>query len=294
MTQIVLHVDDVAFCQGANDAFVELSATGAITAGSAMVPCPWFTDLAQRVAGRDDLDLGVHLTLTSEHPGYRWSPLTRPSPAAGLTDDDGFMWARVADVRTHAHPEAVETEWRAQVDRALAAGIDVTHLDAHMGAALAPEWCDRYVALGVEYGVPVLLTRRLAAYGPNDHIDGAAEQEFAVFVAAADAVAMPVFDRVLETDFRRPPGGPVAYDEMLSTAAAEEGAELIYAALHPCRPGPGEVERIDPATHHVRTEEYVRFSEPSWPAWLGEQSFETIGLRGLRDSWRTGLSARPT
>ena len=56
------------------------------------------------------------------------------------------MWSRVADVRRHAHPDAVEAEWRAQVERALAAGLDVTHVDAHMGAALAPEWCDRYVA----------------------------------------------------------------------------------------------------------------------------------------------------
>ncbi|MDJ0771526.1 MAG: ChbG/HpnK family deacetylase, partial [Ilumatobacter sp.] len=152
MTKVVVHADDVAFCQGANDAFVELSASKGISAGAAMVPCPWFHDLAQRLEGVDPdaVDLGIHLTLTSEHPGYRWSPITRPAPSAGLTDGDGYMWPRVSDVRAHAHPDAVEAEWRAQIDRALSAGVDVTHLDAHMGAALAPEWCERCAHVGVE------------------------------------------------------------------------------------------------------------------------------------------------
>ncbi|MFZ9018321.1 MAG: ChbG/HpnK family deacetylase, partial [Ilumatobacteraceae bacterium] len=122
MTRIVIHEDDVAFCQGANDAFVELSASGAISSGSAMVPCPWFHDLARRVADLDDsaIDLGVHLTLTSEHAGYRWAPVTRPSAAAGLTDADGFMWARVPQVREPAPPDAGAEEWRAPLERALA------------------------------------------------------------------------------------------------------------------------------------------------------------------------------
>lgn len=286
MTRIVVHVDDVGFCQGANDAFVELSATGAVSAGSVMVPCPWFADLADRVD--DTVDLGVHLTLNSEHPGYRWAPLTRPSPAAGLVDADGFMWRTVAELRANAHPDAVEAEWRAQLDRALAAGIDVTHLDAHMGSALAPEWCERYVALGVEHALPTLLTSDLRTYGPNGHLAGLGGQEhFDSFVATARAAGMPVFDRVLETDFARPPGTAVDPRAMLSEADRAPDDDLVYAALHPCRPGPGEVERIDPATHHVRVDEYALFSEPSWPTWLADQPFTVIGMRELRDAWRS-------
>lgn len=292
MTRIVIHEDDVAFCQGANDAFLELSQLGAISAGSAMVPCPWFHDLALRVADAevDSLDLGVHLTLTSEHEGYRWAPITRPPPAAGLTDEHGFMWPRVHQVREHADADAVEEEWRAQIDRALAAGIDVTHLDAHMGAALAPEWCDRYVALGVEYGVPVLITVDLAAYGPSNHLAGAAEETFAEFVHQARAAGMPVFDVVLETDFRRPRGAPVDYSAMLSAADAEADQELVYCAFHPCAPGPGEVERIDEEWWHVRTDEHRIFGDPSWTAWLAAQPFEVIGMRELRDEMRAATS----
>ncbi len=285
MTRIVIHADDVGFCHGANEAFVELSRLGTITAGSVMVPCPWFHDVAQRVAAEAQLDLGVHLTLTSEHDGYRWGPLTRPSPSAGLTDEHGYLWPRVAQVREHAHPDAVEAEWRAQIDRALAAGIDVTHLDAHMGAALAPEWCDRYVALGVEYDVPVLITAELGSYGPNKHLAGTAEELFAGFVRQAATAGMPVFDVVLETDFRRPRGAAVDDRTMLGST----DAELVYCAFHPCQPG--EVERIDPEWWHVRTDEYERFRRESWREWLDLQSFEVIGMRELRDEWR--VARRP-
>ena len=75
-------------------------------------------------------------------------------------------------VRRHADPAAVEVELRAQVEAALAAGIDVTHLDAHMGAALAPEFCDIYLRLGVDYRLPILLTGTLAGYGPSNHLAG--------------------------------------------------------------------------------------------------------------------------
>lgn len=281
MTTFVIHEDDVGFCQGANDAFIELAGAGAISSGSVMVPCPWFHDLAQRVAGDDSLDVGVHLTLTSEHAGYRWAPLTRPSAASGLVDDDGYMWRAVADVRAHAHPDAVEAEWRAQIDRALAAGIAVSHLDAHMGAALAPEWCDRYVAVGAEYGVPVLITSTFDGYGPQNHLQGTTEDEFAGFVDQARAADMPVFDVVLETDFGRERGAPVDYAAMLAAADADERYDLVYCAFHPCRPGPGEVERIDADTWHVRTDEYDLFRTREWRAWLAQQPFDIVSMRDL-------------
>ena len=111
--RVVIHADDVGMCHGANAAFVELSRLGTISAGSVMVPCPWFAESASIAADDPRLDVGVHLTLNSEQAGYRWAPLTRPPSSAGLTDGDGYFWANVAHTRAHAHPDAVEAEWRA-------------------------------------------------------------------------------------------------------------------------------------------------------------------------------------
>jgi chitin disaccharide deacetylase len=284
---MVIHADDVGMCHGANAAFVDLSRRGTISAGSMMVPCPWSSEVAAAAAADPLLDLGVHLTLNAEQQWYRWRPVSHPGPSAGLTDDDGYLWRTVAQVREHAHPDAVEIEWRAQIDRALAWGVDVTHLDAHMGSALAPEWCDRYVAIAVEYGVPALITSTLGGYDPSTHLIGTTEDQFSVFVAQAQAAGMPVFGRVLETDFARPRGGQHDYRSKLHSS----DAELVFCAFHPCRPGPGEIEEIEPASHHVRIDEYHLFCSDAWTAWLAEQPFEVIGMRELRDGWHAAGAA---
>src|SRR6185295_8360623 len=86
---MAIHVDDVGMCHGANQAFIELSRSGGVTCGSVMVPCPWFREIAD--AARDDpsLDLGVHLTLTSEWQHYRWGPISTVDAASGLVDAQG-------------------------------------------------------------------------------------------------------------------------------------------------------------------------------------------------------------
>jgi predicted glycoside hydrolase/deacetylase ChbG (UPF0249 family) len=277
MTRLVIHADDVGMCHGTNVAFAELSELGSITAGSVMVPCPWFSEIADMAVQKPALDVGVHLTLNAEQEHYRWRPLSSATAASGLVDPDGFLWRRVADTRANAHPEAVETEWRAQIDRALEAGILVSHLDAHMGAALAPEWCERYIAVGVDYGVPVLITSTLGGYGPNNHLDGMTESQFAEFVTEARRAGMPIFDTVLETDFSRPLGQDPDYRAMLSGLADE----LVYCAYHPCTSGPGEIEAIEPDSNHVRTDEHELFRTQAWLDWLDAQPFTLTSMGEL-------------
>ena len=287
MTRLMIHADDVGMCHGANSAFVELSNAGSITCGSVMVPCPWFAEIASIAAADASLDLGVHLTLNSEKPHYRWAPVSRAGRSSGLVDDGGFMWRDVATLRRHADPGAVEGEWRAQIDRALTVGIDVTHLDAHMGSALAPEWCEAYIRVGLDYRLPVLITSTVALYGPNNHLAGFDQTLFEPFVAQARAAGLPVFDRVLETNFDRPADLAADYPTMLTGLTDD----LVFCAFHPCVRSAGEIEVIEPDQFHVRTDEYELFRQPSWRAWLAEQQFELIGMRELRDHWRSAHPA---
>lgn len=281
--QIVLHQDDVGMCHGANVAFSELSALGSITSGSVMVPCPWFREAAEMAAANKSLDLGVHLTLTAEKEFYRWRPLTSAGKSSGLVDDDGYMWRDVSSVRRNANVDAVALELRAQINFALASGFDVTHLDAHMGATLAPEFCAIYIALGVEYRLPVLLTKKLSQYGPNNHITGVSDERFECFINFAEQARQPIFDRVLETDFGRPSTqslAPDAYQKMFTKSKTG----LTFAALHPN--APGEVEVIEPNQFHVRTQEYEMFSSKDYLTWLTKNEITPIGMRELRDAMR--------
>jgi chitin disaccharide deacetylase len=285
--RVVVHQDDVGMCHGANVAFAELSHVGAITSGSVMVPCPWFSEAAELAAGDPALDLGVHLTLTSEKAHYRWRPLIGSSPASGLVDSDGFMWRDVRSVREHADAGAVRDELAAQLEHALDR-FDVTHLDAHMGAVLAPEFCATYVELGVRYRLPVLLTASYAAYGPSEpHLRGIRADELEPFVAFARSNDMEIFDEVLETDFGRTTRGTdlTSMYRLLFTRASQP---LTFLALHPN--APGEVELIEPEQSFIRTDEYEVLAGPEFLAWRAERPVRWIGMRVLRGELRSRLT----
>ena len=123
---------------------------GVATSATLMVPCPSAREAAGMFAG---MDIGVHLTLTSEYPGYRWGSLTG---RASLHDDDGYLPRTTAAAIKRMEAQDVRAECRAQIDRALGWGIDVTHLDSHMHAVEArADLFDVYLDLAVEYGLPL-------------------------------------------------------------------------------------------------------------------------------------------
>ena len=156
---VVVHCDDIGMCHAANVGAFEALDRGPATCGSLMVPCPWFSEAAQLAASRPEVDLGVHLVLNSEFEHYRWGPVSGASRVPSLVGSDGCFPATPAEVAARAEPGEVEIELRAQVERALAAGIDVTHLDAHMGTVLMPRFVDIYRRLAVEYRLPAFALR---------------------------------------------------------------------------------------------------------------------------------------
>jgi len=278
---VMFHADDVGMCHGANVAFLELSRRGLISCGSVMAPCPWFPEAADLARRHPDLDLGVHLTLTSEWQGYRWGPVSTAESSSGLLDEEGYFWRGIPEVRAHLNVKAAEAELRAQVERALAAGIDVTHLDAHMYSALIPELAASTIRLGLEYRLPVLMPRRIEAnlvgLGLGD-LDRSMPQ---ALLGQLVLMGMPVAD-TLQGSLTVPNADRAAtYRAML--AALRPG--LTYITLHPNTAG--DIETIVPDNGHVRVEEYLLLQDADFKAFVAEQGFHIIGARRLRDLMRS-------
>ena len=135
---IILHADDLGMCHAANVAFARLTEAGLVLSGSVMVPCPWFPELAAWGRAHPEADIGVYLTLTSEHSCYRWGPVSTRDAGSGLLDADGYLPRTVEALHASMSVEAAVAELRSQIERALAAGLDVTHLDTHMAAVVHP------------------------------------------------------------------------------------------------------------------------------------------------------------
>jgi len=89
---VVIHTDDIGMCQASLAALADLVDFGLVSCGATMVPCPWFPQVAAYCRGHPSVDLGVHLTLTSEWDSYRWGPISTRDPASGLIDDEGYFF----------------------------------------------------------------------------------------------------------------------------------------------------------------------------------------------------------
>jgi chitin disaccharide deacetylase len=150
---VIINCDDLGSSHAANVGVYEAVRDGLATSASLMVPCPWAREAAARYRGED---VGVHLTLNAEYDLYRWGPITQ---APSLLDGDGGFPRTLRDLWDHADLDEARRELRAQVERAILWGFDVSHLDSHLGTLqLKPEFFDIYVDLAIDFGLPVRLS----------------------------------------------------------------------------------------------------------------------------------------
>jgi chitin disaccharide deacetylase len=149
---VILSCDDLGSCHAANIGVYEALRDGVATCSSLMVPAPWAHHAAHLYGGED---IGVHLTLNAENEFYRWGPITH---APSLLSGEGGFPRTIDDLWEHADPEEVRRECRAQIERAIAWGIDVTHLAPHLSSiTLRPEFFDIYLDLAIEFLLPIRL-----------------------------------------------------------------------------------------------------------------------------------------
>lgn len=138
--RLLVRGDDIGSTHAANLACIQSYREGIVRSVELMVPCPWFPEAVRLLKENPDLDVGIHLVLTSEWENLKWRPLT---PAPSLVDADGFFFPMVwpnpnlpprSSLKESSWKFAeVEAELRAQIESALRHLPRISHLSAHMG-----------------------------------------------------------------------------------------------------------------------------------------------------------------
>ena len=271
---IVVHVDDMGMCAAANEGALRALA-GSATCGSIMVPCPAFEEIARIARERPELDLGVHLTLNAEYESYRWGPVC--DDVSGLVSPDGGMWRTSAETVENASAEEVERELRGQIDRALAAGIDVTHLDSHMGTVFDIKFVEIYLRLARDYRLPCFIPRvRREVLEARGLLEGL--ENYVELLEAAESDGLPIFDHFDANSLHFEPGQGAEHNR---SRVEGLGPGLSYLITH-CARGGAELEAI---THdwRQRDEEHQLYSDGSMARVFARPDVHTIGMRPLRD-----------
>jgi chitin disaccharide deacetylase len=158
---LIVHADDLGFANAVNAAFITGHKTGLINSGSVMVPCRRLPEIVAFAEAHPDADLGIHLTLTSERPAYRWGPIAPPDKVPSLIDRQGYFHPTWKWGFTRINSEEVEVELRAQIEKAYKVGLRPTHLDSHQYRLQrgGPRLFEVYLRLGREYDLPIFVAR---------------------------------------------------------------------------------------------------------------------------------------
>ena len=157
--RLIVRADDMGSSHAANVACIQAFKQGIVTSVELMAPCPWFPEAVTLLKDHPDLDVGIHLTLTSEWSNIKWRPLTA---VPSLVDEDGYFYPMVwpnAHYPKHRTLSAskwlledIERELRAQIELALKHVPRCSHLTGHMGfASLSPKISELMETLAREY-----------------------------------------------------------------------------------------------------------------------------------------------
>ncbi|MHC4424562.1 MAG: polysaccharide deacetylase family protein, partial [Planctomycetota bacterium] len=163
---LIVRGDDIGSCHTANEACIRSYKEGIMTTVELMVPCSWFPEAVKLLNENPELDVGIHIVLTSEWENYKWRPLTS---VPSLTDSDGnfypMIWRRKDMPAGTALRDAswkieeIEKEMRAQIELAKRKVPHVSHLTCHMGcSSWDPKVKKIYTKLAKEYNLYIALS----------------------------------------------------------------------------------------------------------------------------------------
>ena len=277
---VIFHIDDIGFSHASNIASFECLDFGIASCGSILVPAPWFFEVASICRNNPKYDVGVHLTLTSEYDLYRWRALSSVDPETGLFDSEKSLWRTVEEAIANVTVKAAEIEIRSQIQMALDNGIDVTHIDSHMGTVMHPRLIPSYLKVAREFNIPAFFPRvtreQLDAMGLGNQAD-----VYLKIFANLGASGVPLIDHMIIDTMGEQPDKVEYYCKLF----AEIKPGLTHFLFHPAKMS-SELRAITPDSASARNQDYEAFIDPRIKECVEKHNIKIIGYREIRDYLR--------
>ncbi len=262
---LIVNADDFGMCHANNEATLQALTEGIVTSTTLMVPCPWSLHAMQLLREHPGISFGVHLTMISEHSGYRWGPLASKSDVPSMLDEAGFFFlnSRGKELLAQVKIDEVEREFRAQIDVVLDANLSPTHLDWHcLGDGGREDVFDLTFALAKEHGLALRV-----------HHETSAEK--------CRREQLPVSDHgVLDSYSMESVDKSAQYVNILRLLPVG----LSEWAIHPSL-GDAEARAMEPVSWLVRKADFDFVMSPEARAVIESEGIVLLNYRELRAVW---------
>jgi len=267
---LILHADDLGMSHSENAATFSGMEHGSISSASIMMPTPWISEAANYQHQHPVADLGLHLTLTSEWNYLKWGSVASNVP--GLLNKNGFLFSSVDSVYRSATAAEVEKELRAQIEKAKSLGIDITHLDSHMGTLFGrPDYLKVFIKLGREYKVPVLLCKPIFKLAFHVDLDS---------LTTDKDVTIDMIYMAYPQDYKN--GMENFYTGVLRSLKPGVSEIIFHAAYNDSEMQAATIDHPDYGAEW-RQADFNFFSGDKCKALLKEQNIQLITWREIRD-----------
>jgi predicted glycoside hydrolase/deacetylase ChbG (UPF0249 family) len=262
---LIINADDFGMCHAINEAIFRTLKEGVVQSTTLMTPCPWALHAMQLLGENPELAFGVHLTVICEMVNYKWGPLTSREKVLSLVDEAGYFYHydRIPKFLAQVRLAELETEFRAQIEIVLAAGLKPTHLDWHcLHSGGRPDIFEMTLDLAREY--------RLALRVYEQH-----------WIEKIQGQGLPTDDHNLLDSFRLDPVNKSArYAQMLR----ELPAGLSEWAVHPGLDN-AEFRAIDPGDKQVRHTDFDFLISQEAQDIIKEEGIILLDYRPLQILW---------
>ena len=153
MKQLIVNADDFGLHPLINAGIIKGHQEGFITSTSLMPSAPCWQEAVRLAKENPRLGIGVHLTLVGGVP----SVLPKEKVSSLLDDDGLFLPDYVAFAKRYyggaVKRSELEAELRAQLERALSCGVNITHIDSHQHTHVLPGINSLVLKLSNEYNI---------------------------------------------------------------------------------------------------------------------------------------------
>lgn len=263
---LIINADDFGMCHAVNTAIIDALHHGVVRSTTLMAPCPWAGHAAAFLASHPEIPFGVHLTVISDWSDYRWGPLAPREKVPSLLNCDGYFhnFEHMPRFLAQVQLDELELEFRTQIEWALAAGLQPTHLDWH--------------SLRIPGGDPVseLMFTLARAYGLALRVRGRA------WIETVQARGFPANDYdFLDSYLLDPATKSARCIELLRTLPPG----LSEWAVHPGFDN-AELRTIDPGGSATRQSDYDFLISPAAKAAITQAGITLLDYRALQAVWR--------